>query len=256
MLRDARVWPCPERLPDAFELAATASGLRRATAARRIREGMIEMHALLTILVPMLLLTGTTAQAQELKREQAVQRLSHAAAQTRREATDRLGEVGMMADVPPLLKTLRDSDEDTRHHAEQAIWRIWARSGNQKVDALYQTGIEQMDAGELQQAIVTFSRIIEIKPDFAEGWNKRATLYFLAGDLHKSLADCDEVMKRNPYHFGALSGYALIYTRLEYYDRALEYSRRALEVNPNLDGVRRNIDLLEHLLEQRRRQMI
>jgi tetratricopeptide (TPR) repeat protein len=223
---------------------------------RRIHEGTIEVHALLTALVSILLLTSTSAQAQELRREQAVQLLSDAAAQTRREATDRLGEVGMMADVPPLLKALRDSDEDARQHAEQAIWSIWARSGNQEVDRLYQTGIEQMNAGKQQQAIVTFTRIIKLKPDFAEGWNKRATLYFLAGDLRKSLADCDEVMKRNPYHFGALSGYALIYTQLEYYDRALEYSRRALEVNPNLDGVKRNIELLERLVEQRRKQMI
>ena len=214
------------------------------------------MHALLIIFASMLLLPGPTAQAGELSREQAVKRLSHVTAQARREATARLGEVGIMADVPALLKALRDSDEDTRQRAEQAIWRIWARSGNQEVDALYETGIEQMNAGSLQQAIVTFTRIIELKPDFAEGWNKRATLYFLVGDLHKSLADCDEVMKRNPYHFGALSGYALIYTRLEYYDRALEYSRRALEVNPNLDGVRQNIDLLERLLAQRRKQMI
>jgi len=214
------------------------------------------VHALLIIFVSMLLLPGPTAQAGELSREQAVKRLSHVTAQARREATARLGEVGIMADVPALLKELRDSDEDTRQRAEQAIWRIWARSGNQEVDALYETGIEQMNAGSLQQAIVTVTRIIELKPEFAEGWNKRATLYFLVGDLHKSLADCDEVMKRNPYHFGALSGYALIYTRLEYYDRALEYSRRALEVNPNLDGVKQNIGLLEHLLAQRRKQMI
>jgi len=214
------------------------------------------VHALLIIFVSMLLLPGPTAQAGELSREQAVKQLSHVTAQARREATARLGEVGIMADVPALLKALRDSDEDTRQRADQAIWRIWARSGNQEVDALYETGIEQMNAGSLQQAIVTFTRIIELKPDFAEGWNKRATLYFLVGDLHKSLADCDEVMKRNPYHFGALSGYALIYTRLEYYDRALEYSRRALEVNPNLDGVKQNIGLLEHLLAQRRKQMI
>jgi len=214
------------------------------------------VHALLIIFVSMLLLPGPTAQAGELSREQAVKQLSHVTAQARREATARLGEVGIMADVPALLKALRDSDEDTRQRAEQAIWRIWARSGNQEVDALYETGIEQMNAGSLQQAIVTFTRIIDLKPDFAEGWNKRATLYFLVGDLHKSLADCDEVMKRNPYHFGALSGYALIYTRLEYYDRALEYSRRALEVNPNLDGVKQNIGLLEHLLAQRRKQMI
>jgi tetratricopeptide (TPR) repeat protein len=214
------------------------------------------VNALLTGLASMLLLTSTTVQGQELRREQAVQLLSHATAETRREATVRLGEVGMMADVPPLLRALRDSDEDTRHHAEEAIWRIWARSGDREVDSLYQTGIEQMAAGELQQAIVTFTRVIEIKPDFAEGWNKRATLYFLVGDLRKSLSDCDQVLNRNPYHFGALAGYAQIYTRLEYYDRALEYSRRALEVNPNLDGVTRNIDLLERLLEQRRKQMI
>jgi hypothetical protein len=63
-------------------------------------------------------------------------------------------------------------------------------------------------------------------------------------------------MKRNPYDFGALAGYAQIYVRLRYYERALAYSRCALKVNPNMNGVRRNIDLIEHLLEQRRRQMI
>src|SRR5207237_6685780 len=117
--------------------------------------------------------------------------------------------------------------------------------GNQEADKLYQTGIEQMEAGDLKQAIVTFTRIIEIKPDFAEAWNKRATLYFLVGDLRKSLTDCDEVMKRNPNHFGALAGYAQIYARLGYYDRALEYSPPALQDNPYLNGTRLNIALLD-----------
>ena len=214
------------------------------------------MYAVAFALVSILLLTGTAAQSQGLSREQAVQSLSHADAQMRRDAASRLGEVGSMADVTLLVKALRDPDEGTRDHAERAIWRIWARSGDPEVDRLYQTGIEQMNAGDLPESIVTFSRIIELKPNFAEGWNKRATLYFLAGDLRKSLADCDEVMKRNPHHFGALAGYAQIYIRLEYYDRALEYSRRALEINPNMDGVRRNVDLLERLLEQRRSRMI
>jgi tetratricopeptide (TPR) repeat protein len=216
----------------------------------------LKVHVLVSALVSILLLTGTAAQSQGLSREQAVQSLSHADAQMRRDAASRLGEVGSMADVTPLVKALHDPDEDTRDQVEQALWRIWARSGDPEVDRLYQTGIQQMNAGDLQQSIVTFTRIIELKPDFAEGWNKRATLYFLVGDLRKSLADCDEVMKRNPYHFGALAGYALIYIRLEYYDRALEYSRRALDVNPNMEGVRRNIELLERLLEQRRRQVI
>lgn len=214
------------------------------------------VQALSSALLSILLLAGAAAQPQGLSRERALQALSHADTQMRRDAVNRLGEVGMMADVPLLVNALRDADEDVRDRAEQAMWGIWARSGNQEVDRLYQTGVQQMGAGDLQQSIATFTRIIELKPDFAEGWNKRATLYFLVGDLRKSLADCDEVMKRNPYHFGALAGYAQIYVRLDYYDRALEYLRRALEVNPNLDGVRRNIGLIERLLEQRRMRMI
>jgi tetratricopeptide (TPR) repeat protein len=161
-----------------------------------------------------------------------------------------------MADTKLLVKSLRDADEEVRDLAQQAMWRIWARSGDPEVDRLYQAGVEQMSMGAMQQSIATFTRIIEIKPDFAEGWNKRATLYFIIGDLRKSLADCDEVMKRNPYHFGALAGYAQIYFRLEYYDRALEYSRRALEINPNMDAVRANMRVIEHVIEQRRKQMI
>ena len=201
-------------------------------------------------------MVANCAAGQEPTREQAIAQLSKDDAGTRRAAIERLGEVGAMADAPLLVKALRDPDEDARQDAEQALWKIWSRSGNREIDELYATGIEQMQNGELSQAIATFSRIIERKPDFAEAWNKRATAYFLAGDLHKSLADCDEVMKRNPYHFGALAGYSQIYIRLEYYDRALDYARRALEVNPNMEGVRRSLMLLEHVREQRRQQMI
>jgi tetratricopeptide (TPR) repeat protein len=161
-----------------------------------------------------------------------------------------------MADARALVRALKDSDEETRESAERALWQIWSRSGDAAIDQLYATGIQQMQDGELADAIATFTRIIERKPEFAEAWNKRATLYFLVGDLRKSLADCDEVMKRNPYHFGALAGYSQIYIRLEYYDRALDYARRALDVNPNMDGVRRSLMLLEHVQEQRRQQMI
>jgi tetratricopeptide (TPR) repeat protein len=214
------------------------------------------VRALLTGLVSILLLTFTAAQSQGLSREQAVQSLSGAEAQTRRDAASRLGEVGSMADVALLVKALRDPDDDTRDQAEQALWRIWARSGDPEVDRLYQTGIEQMNAGDLQQSIATFTRIIELKPDFAEGWNKRATLYFLDGELRKSLADCDEVMKRNPYHFGALSGYGMIYLQLDQPAKALDYFQRALTVNPNLDSINETVEMLKPLLIQRRKDTI
>jgi len=182
--------------------------------------------------------------------------LADASATVRRAAVDRLADVGTMADVPPLVKALRDDDEDVRRDAEAALWRVWSRSGDAAVDALYATGVREMESGDMEAAIRTFSRVIEKKPAFAEGWNKRATLYFLAGDLRRSLADCDEVIKRNPQHFGVLAGYAQIYAQLQYYERALEYSRRALAINPNLDGVRRNIEMLEEVVQQRRRQAI
>jgi tetratricopeptide (TPR) repeat protein len=98
--------------------------------------------------------------------------------------------------------------------------------------------------------------VIELKPDFAEGWNKRATAFYLAGEYRRSLADCDEVIKRNPSHFGALSGYAQIYLRLDRPDKALEFFRRALAVNPNLDGVQAAIDRLEAFEARRRARSI
>ena len=113
------------------------------------------------------------------------------------------------------------------------------------MDALYRLGMQQMSQGLAEDAVATFSRIIKMKPGFAEAWNKRATLYFLMGEHEKSLADCDEVMKRNPYHFGALAGYFQIYVQLEDFERALKYGYRALEINPNMEGVRRGIESIE-----------
>ena len=130
------------------------------------------------------------------------------------------------------------------------------RSGDPAVDRLMAEGIERMQAGELAAAIAAFSEIIRRRPAFAEGWNKRATAYYLAGDYRRSLSDCDEVMKRNPRHFGALSGYGQIYFRLEQYDKAIEYWRRALEVNPNMAGVESNIEGVEELLKERKARSI
>ena len=214
------------------------------------------MYALIAIVAALVVVARPLDAAEGQTREAAVRALTKPDTRARREAASRLGEIGTMADARALVRALKDSDDGTREIAEQALWQIWSRSGDAAIDRLYAVGIHQMEEGDLTDAIATFTEIIERKPDFAEAWNKRATLYFLLGELKKSLADCDEVMKRNPYHFGALAGYSQIYIRLEYYDRALDYARRALEVNPNMEGVRRNLELLEHVKEQRRQQMI
>jgi tetratricopeptide (TPR) repeat protein len=186
-------------------------------------------------------------------RTQALAALKKSDPQERRRGAVGLATVGRMDDAPALIDALRDGDGLVRAIAEEALWAVWSRSGDPRIDDLFKRGVSEMNGEHFGEAIATFTRIIELKPDFAEGWNKRATVYYLAGDYRHSLADCDEVIKRNPQHFGALSGYGQIYLQLDQPERALEYFRRALEVNPNLDGVQATIDRLE-ALEVRRRQ--
>lgn len=163
-----------------------------------------------------------------------------------------LGRTGLAPDGPLLVKRLTDENAFVRAFAEQSVWRVWSRSGDPETDRMLAAGVEEMELGLYNEAIQTFSNVIERRPEFAEGWNKRATVFFLAGDLRRSLADCDEVMKRNPQHFGALSGYGQIYFQLGEYEKAIEWWRRALQANPNMLGVEISIKRTEELLRQKR----
>lgn len=165
-----------------------------------------------------------------------------------------LGENGLEADAASLAASLNDPDPAVRALAEQAMWRMWSRSGDPVVDRLLASGVELMNSGQLREAILVFDEVISRRPAFAEGWNKRATARYLAGDYRRSLADCDEVLRRNPLHFGALSGSGLIHVQLAEYERALDAFRRALAVNPNMQGVRENVRELERVLDARRRR--
>jgi tetratricopeptide (TPR) repeat protein len=189
-------------------------------------------------------------------REEALKALGDTGDVDRRRGAEALGETGLMTDVPRLATALRDIDPVVRAVAESAMWQVWSRSGDATIDRLFATGVEQMNARQGEQAVDTFSEIIRRRPEFAEGWNKRATIYYLIGEYQKSLADCDEVMKRNPYHFGALSGYGMIYLQLDQPATALEYFERALGVNPNLESTRQTIEILKTLLIQRRKDTI
>jgi tetratricopeptide (TPR) repeat protein len=205
----------------------------------------------------LLLLAAAAPAVAESARERALADLGRADDVTvRRAAVRELADSGVMADLPALARTLRDPDPVVRGFVESAMWSVWSRSGDAEVDGLFALGVEQMSQRQLEAAVQTFSRIIQRRPDFAEGWNKRATVYFMLGDYRRSLADCDEVMARNAYHWGALSGYGMIYMQLDQPGRALEYLEKALKVNPNLDQVAQTIEMLKALLLQRRRDMI
>ena len=191
-----------------------------------------------------------------LTRDQALAEIKSEDLELRRRGAAWLGELGGPADAPALLGLLTDPDEVVRVLAEHSVWQVWSRSGDKDIDAQFQAGVEQMSRGDEDAAVRTFTKIIERRPDFAEAWNKRATLYFLMGENEKSLKDCDEVMKRNPAHFGALAGYGQIYLRLDQPERALTYFRRALRINPNMRGVEQVIPEIEQLLTERRKGTI
>jgi len=174
----------------------------------------------------------------------------------RAEALAWIAERGAMADTPLLQKRLRDENPAVRNAAEEGLWRLWSRSGDARVDALMARGAAEMQAGRLGAAIGTYSEAIRLKPGFAEGWNRRATAYYLAEEFEKSIADCHEVLKRNPAHFGALSGLGQIYAAMDRYEDALAWFRRALAANPNLAGVQMSIHEMEQRIEARRRRSI
>ncbi len=196
------------------------------------------------------------AEPERPSRTAALAALKKSDAEERRRGARGLAIVGRMEDAPKLIAALRDADERVRAVAELALWAVWSRSGDARVDELFSKGVAEMGEQRFPEAIATFTRIIELKPGFAEGWNKRATAYFLAGEFRRSLMDCDEVIKRNPQHFGVLSGYGQIYLRLDQPEKALEYFRRALAVNPNLEGVQGLAEKLDSIIVRRRQRSI
>jgi len=198
-----------------------------------------------------------SARAQQLNHEQALAALKDRAnIEARRQGAEWLGQTGLVADVPALVEALRDPDDLVRSLAENSLWQVWSRSGDPAVDKLFRLGLEQMGGQDAEAAVETFSQIIQRMPDFAEGWNKRATLYYLVGEYQKSLADCEEVIKRNPVHFGALSGFGLNYLQLQKPEQALQYFQRALDVNPNLAQIQAAVEALKELLSRQRRDSI
>ena len=196
-----------------------------------------------------LLLVLGSALARADDRSDALAGLDDAATAKRAAAVVWFAQNGTSADDKLILPRLGDEDPTVRALAERGTWILWSRSGDDAIDALMAKGAGELEARDLRAAIATYSEVIRRKPGFAEGWNKRATAYFLNDELKRSLADCDEVMKRNPYHFGALSGYGQIYFHQKEYGKAIVFWQRAMEVNPNLD-LAGNVELARRMLAQ------
>jgi len=212
-----------------------------------------------SVFAMVLLVTALTAAAPPAfpapppqSRAEALAALKNTDTATRAEAVVWIANHGSMTDAPLLHERLRDESAFVRNFAEQGLWLLWTRSGDAEIDALMARATEEMQASRYAQATALLDQVVQKKPAFAEGWNRRATVHYLAGELQKSIADCDQVLKRNPGHFGALSGLGQIYLQLQDDETALKWFRRALEVNPNMLSVEMNVRMLEERLKGRR----
>lgn len=216
--------------------------------ASRVR---LALFAALLILAGAEAQTGAETRRKSETRDQALTRLRSPDAATRQAAAAVLAETGEQEDLPYILSHLFDPDQRMRASAEAAIWAIWSRSGDAAADQMFEVGLTHMREGQLKPAVDAFSRVIALRPDFAEAWNKRATVYFLLGENDLSLLDCHEVLKRNPLHFGVLAGYGQLYLRKGDLPGALNSFEQALAINPNMDGVRASISAIREILNRR-----
>ena len=142
---------------------------------------------------------------------------------------------------------ITDSGQKART-IEKFIWRIWRESGDESVDQLMVDGVKAMGGGNYEGALIAFNSIVEGAPSFAEGWNKRATLYWLMGDFEKSVEDINRTLALEPRHFGALSGLAMIRESQERPLDALQAFERALEIYPAMPNAAERIRKLNRQL--------
>jgi tetratricopeptide (TPR) repeat protein len=142
-------------------------------------------------------------------------------------------------------------DETSAKAIEDRIWAVWTGAGNETTNLLMSRAKKAIDENDYDLALRVLGAIIEIKPDFTEAWNRRATVYFMKKDYGNSLADIGKVLTREPRHFGALSGLGLIMQEIGDDKLALDAYRRALEVYPRLKGISDKVKSLKEKVEGR-----
>jgi tetratricopeptide (TPR) repeat protein len=147
--------------------------------------------------------------------------------------------------IDDMFARLQAADPRTARRIEREIWNEWSKSGSATADLLLQRGRDALGEGKTDEAIEHLTALVDHAPDFAEGWNARATAYFQAGQFGPSVADIAQVLRLEPRHFGALAGFGAILEATDREAEALEVYRAALAIHPHLAGVSDAVTRLE-----------
>src|ERR1700742_1146411 len=142
-------------------------------------------------------------------------------------------------------------DEASAKHVEARIWALWMQTPSDTAALLMARAKAAMDAKQMEVALKLLDAVIKLRPEYVEAWNRRATLYYMKNDFARSLADIQQVLIREPRHFGALAGLGMIMQDLGDDKRALEAFRKALAINPHLERVPDLVKTLSEKVEGR-----
>ena len=154
--------------------------------------------------------------------------------------------------LEPLFKRLHAApDAATAAVVEQSIWQLWLQHTDPKCRQLMQQGIGQLNTGELAAALATYNQLVKLAPDYAEAWNKRATVQYLLHDFAASELDIQQTLQLEPFHFGALSGRGLVKLAQRDYKGALAAFSATLEVYPQSISARNSVEELEIFLRRK-----
>jgi tetratricopeptide (TPR) repeat protein len=176
--------------------------------------------------------------------------LQHADAKSRRATVLALGLVGSMKTSNALLaRRLHDEDPGVQQLAADALWSMWFRADTDEHNRELQRLVELRDRRKKRAGL---DQLLEKAPHFAEVYNQRAIVYFQMKDWQQAIADCQKVVKLNPYHFAAYAGMGRCYLELGKHRAALKAFRNALMVNPGMEEVQEAIRALESALGEER----
>ena len=156
------------------------------------------------------------------------------------------------AHLDDLFRRLAQADEKGWQRIQAQILGAWNQSGSPSMDLLAARADKAVEKKDYDGALLHLNDLVRLAPEFAEGWNKRATVHFLKEDYGKSLEDISRTLKIEPRHFGALAGLGIILDRIGDPKAALEAYRRALSIHPNLPGIKEGVKKLEKQVEGER----
>ncbi|PPR46650.1 MAG: hypothetical protein CFH19_01068 [Alphaproteobacteria bacterium MarineAlpha5_Bin9] len=131
----------------------------------------------------------------------------------------------------------KSSNEQQINEITGKIWDIWLETNDVQIEKYFTQGLKYLNSNNYQLAIISFTKVININPNFAEAWNKRATVYYILGDFDSSVSDIEKTLKLEPRHFGALDGLALIFLSIQDYQNAYKIYDRILKIFPNNSNI-------------------